>query len=186
MKSNTIAFTVREAVGYFNLSIDAREVEDEEEYPLSAYVYIDDVYVGNTPVTKRVAAGRHKIYVSAEPPLAFKIWSDRSTENPRTVNVDRDIYLTAYFSYAVSGLVLDSKDQYGLRCPTEFYVDGEYVGDAPVTLKISGTHTLEARSKMPLLYTWWKWSDGVTANPRSVNVSGYMTLIAYYYYVGGY
>lgn len=83
-------------------------------------------------------------------------------------------------------LSLDSRDQYGFLAPTEFYVDGKYVGDAPVTLKISGTHTVEARSKMPWLYTWWKWSDGVTANPRSVYVSGYMTLIAYYYYVGGY
>jgi hypothetical protein len=186
MKSNTIAFTVREAVGYFNLSIDSRGIEDGRTYPITVRVFIDDVYVGDTPITKRVAAGRHKLQVaSIEATYMFEYWSDGLTENPRTINVDRDISLTAYFRYVVYGeLSLDSIDQYGRRCPTEFYVDGKYVGDAPVTVRISGTHSLEARSKAPWEYIWWKWSDGVTDNPRSVNVSGYMALIAYYSYVG--
>jgi len=187
-RSNEVIVTVttKPPAPEYSLTIDSRGIEDGRVYPISVYVYIDDVYVGNTPVTRKVSSGSHKIYVSAEPPYSFEFWGDGSTENPRVVNVDRDMALTAYFRYVYEGLSLDSYDQYGLRCPTEFYVDDKYVGDAPVTLKITGDHKVEARSKMPWLYTWWRWSDGVTENPRRVNVSGYLRLIAYYVYAGGY
>jgi hypothetical protein len=163
---------------YFSLSVDSRGLEDGRVYPISIHVYIDDVYAGDTPLTWMVGAGSHKIYVSAEPPYSFEFWGDGSTENPRTVNVDRDMTLTAYFRYVYQGLSLDSIDQYGLRCPTEFYIDDKYVGDAPVTVRISGEHKVEARSKMPWLYTWWGWSDGVAENPRRISVVGYMYLAA--------
>jgi hypothetical protein len=163
---------------YFSLSVDSRGLEDGRVYPISIHVYIDDVYAGDTPLTWKVSAGSHKIYVSAEPPYSFEFWGDGSTENPRTVNVDRDMALTAYFRYVYQGLTLDSSDQYGVRIPTEFYIDDKYVGDAPVTVWISGEHKVEARSKMPWLYTWWRWSDGVTENPRRVNVVGYMYVTA--------
>jgi hypothetical protein len=181
--SNTIVFTV--SPRYFSLTVDSKAIENGRVYPITVSVFIDDVYAGNTPLMEKIAEGKHKLYVSAEPPYSFKYWGDGVTDNPRTINITSDITLTAYFKYIAEGLAVDARDNLGLRVPAEIYVDGKYVGDAPVTVEIKGLHTLEARCKMPWLYQWYRWSDGVTANPRSIDVVGYVYIVAEYIYIGG-
>jgi hypothetical protein len=184
-KSNEIVITVVAPTPKFKLSIDAKAVENGRIYPIAARVYVNDAYVGDTPITKEVEKGKYKIQVSATPPLVFWYWGDGSTENPRTIDVDRDVSLTAYFRYALT-ISIDSLDQYGLKAPAEIYVDDKYVGEAPVTAPIdAGSHKIEARSKMPWLYSWWKWSDGVTQNPRTIYILAPTSLTAYFTYLGG-
>jgi hypothetical protein len=180
-KSNPLTFTV---VKGYNLYVDSKALEDGRVYLISVYVYLDDVYIGSTPLTW-VTYGVHKLYVSSEPPYTFQYWGDGVVSNPRTINVASDTSLTAYFKYVSQGLFVDARDNYGLRVPVEVYIDDKYVGDVPVTVEVQGTHKLYAKCKMPWLYTWWRWSDGVMENPRSINVSGFMTVTAYYIYLGG-
>jgi hypothetical protein len=62
--------------------------------------------------------------------------------------------------------------------------------NTPVSVTLAkGSHTIQAERSflkeewMPgyyFIYTFWKWSDGVTANPRTINLTGDLSLSAWY------
>jgi hypothetical protein len=169
-------FTINVITGYYKLSVYAVDLKGNAVGRVM--VYVNDVSEGYAPLTLDVVEGTYKVYVEPLYPwYVFQYWSDGVRDNPRMVNVTGDTSLTAVFKY-VSSLGVSSADQYGAYVPCEVYVDGRYVGDAPVTVwDVEGRHSVEVRCKVPG-YTWWKWSDDVKDNPRTIDIYGQITLIA--------
>ena len=75
--------------------------------------------------------------------------------------------------------------------PTEVWVDGAREGD-PWTVRHveveAGTHTIQVEDEiyvgphLPCMkYTFLNWNDGVSDNPRTVNVQSDVTYTAMYY-----
>ena len=70
----------------------------------TGYVYIDDEYVGRTGSSFKVVAGTRKVFVenyfwdgSTGYRCSFTKWKDGSTDNPRTIWLDKDTTITARF-----------------------------------------------------------------------------------------
>ena len=96
----------------------------------------------------------------------FVRWSDGSTANPRTLTVTADLTLTAEFAkiniptYTVT-----------LTCNPEH---GTVSGDG--VYQVGETATLTATPKDG--YEFVRWSDGSTANPRTLTITKNLTLTA--------
>ena len=96
----------------------------------------------------------------------FVRWSDGSTANPRTLTVTADLTLTAEFAkiniptYTVT-----------LTCNPEH---GTVSGDG--VYQVGETATLTATPKDG--YEFVRWSDGNTANPRTLTITNNLTLTA--------
>ncbi len=86
----------------------------------------------------------------------FTQWSDGDTNNPRTLTLTQDTIFTALFA----------KNTYSIAALSADTVMGTVAGTS--TLEYLDTATLTATSNYGYHFT--QWSDGNTANPRSVQV----------------
>ena len=97
----------------------------------------------------------------------FDHWSDGNTDNPRTIIVNSNISLIAYFEqdaqYTVTLFANDSQMGFVIG-------GGSYTQGSSVTIRAIPYDG----------YQFFKWSDGNTLNPRTIVVNGNMTLTAYF------
>ena len=105
------------------------------------------IYVNSTTVT-----------ISAVPEYGyhFTMWSDGVTDNPRSIIVTRDTVLTALFD----------RNQYALTAQCDS-TQGSVTGSSTYLYEDTATVTATAAYG----YHFTMWSDGITANPRSVVVT---------------
>ena len=101
----------------------------------------------------------------------FDHWNDGSTTNPRTVTVNSNMSFTAYFT----------SNQYTITANASPAAGGTVTGGGSYPYGASVTLTATANSG----YSFMQWSDGVTANPRTVTVTGNATYTALFMSAGG-
>ena len=103
------------------------------------------------------------VTISATPAAHYHFvkWSDGVTTNPRDIQVTSNVTLTAEFAI----------DQHTVTASgTNGTVTGTGTFDYGKTTKLTATPAAH--------YHFVKWSDGVTTNPRDVEVTGNVTLTA--------
>ena len=93
----------------------------------------------------------------------FIQWSDGNTDNPRLIQVTKDINHTAYFEINTYDIIKNCNSEQG-------YING--VSSAKHLGKV--TFTAIANSD----YQFTQWSDGVTDNPRTLVITQDTTLTA--------
>ena len=93
----------------------------------------------------------------------FVKWSDGNTDNPRTIELTCDTIFTALFEHNQCTISLQCDDNQGT-------VEGAGVFDYLAEVQISATPAYG--------YHFSSWSDGNTANPRTITVTKDVTLTA--------
>ena len=93
----------------------------------------------------------------------FLRWSDRDTQNPRSVTVTQDITLEAYFAFNIYS-IMDGSDS--LR------------GHINGTGSFSYLTQQEITAIPHYGYHFVRWSDGVKTNPRTIELTQDTTMIA--------
>ena len=100
----------------------------------------------------------------------FSHWSDGNTQNPRTLTVTHDTALVAYFTSSTSqwyNFVLVSEDV--------------NKGTVQILAQPSQSNPLATFVALPNTdYTFSRWSDGNTQNPRSITVTQDTVIIAFF------
>lgn len=107
------------------------------------------------------------IWARARSGYRFSHWNDGDTNNPRQIRLMHDTLFTAYFGYAEQHTVSVSSNT------TMGHVDGGgtyYYGDTAVLKAVP-----EA-----INYTFVRWNDSVTDNPRKVVVRSDTAFTAYF------
>ena len=107
-----------------------------------------------------------EVEISAEPEYGyhFEQWSDGRIANPRTVTIERDTLFTAIFdinTYSIQTTTSNMGRVSGV---------GEYDYLSSCTLRATANYG----------YQFVRWSDGVTANPRTIVVTQDSILAAVY------
>ena len=120
---------------------------------------VSDEAMGRVTETAIVPFGEElTITATANLGCKFASWSDGSTENPRTIVVDKNQNLTALFVTEIFNVTTTlSNDTYG-------YVVG--AGKYPYNSEISVYACSTSKGKFV------QWSDGSTENPRHIIVTG--------------
>ena len=128
--------------------------------PLMEYsveVDVNDTMMGTAKVDHNTFCQGTQI--SATPTIGYHFvqWNDGNTDNPRTLVLTQDTKLTAEF--AISQYTITTRASYNERGTTQ--------GDTTITyleyITISATANYG--------YHFTQWSDGVTTNPRQVQVT---------------
>ena len=114
-------------------------------------------YYYNTTVTLQATPSAHYHFVE---------WSDGNTDNPRSISVDNDIFLTAVFAIDQHTLVVNTIDS------TRGTVTGGGVYDY-------GTSVF-ATAYAQTGHYFTQWNDGVTSNPRNVIVTSDTSFTAHF------
>jgi uncharacterized repeat protein (TIGR02543 family) len=109
------------------------------------------------------------LYATAYSGYEFVGWSDGSTESPHTVTVTGNATYTATFS----------------EIGTTYYNVSTYVSPTNAgTVTGAGTYpagtTITVYAEADEGYTFVRWNDGVTTNPRTVTVNNNMSFTAYF------
>lgn len=134
-------------------------IVDSVFYKLS--VETSDIGRGKAIIISSVTCETNEAVIVAIPNdgYVFDRWDDGSTQNPRRITVNSDFSLTAYFKTRTSGMyiVAVSPNNAAMGYVTgggEYYYDADAVIEA---IPCSG-------------YTFDRWSDGLTKNPRTLRV----------------
>ena len=98
----------------------------------------------------------------------FDHWSDGNTQNPRTITVNSNISLTAYF--------VRNTQTYTVTVNSNNSTMGSVSGGGTYEQGTTITITATANSG----YHFDHWNDGNTQNPRTITVNGNVTLTAYF------
>ena len=101
----------------------------------------------------------------------FTAWSDGSSANPRTVTVTGDVALSAAFAIQTFSVSITAGNNGSVS------VDG-VTGDYTDTVAYGTQLTVEATPNTG--YDFTSWSDGVSTNPRTITVTGPVSLISAY------
>ena len=138
-----------------------------KRYTLTYSAGVGGTILGQSPQT--VTEGGNGIQIEATPNLGhhFVQWSDGITANPRTdANVTADITVEAEFAINTYSLAYTAG------------ANGTLTGEANQTVNHGANGT--AVEAVPATgYHFVKWSDGVTANPRTdANVTADITVVA--------
>ncbi len=115
---------------------------------------------GGTYKTGEVAT----LTATANKGYAFVRWSDENTENPRKISVNESLNLIAEFEALENTITLSVNDE------TMGSVTGEGI------YKTGEIAILKATPNEN--YTFRRWSDGFTANPREITVTEDLSLVA--------
>ena len=134
-------------------------------YPSNAVVYIDEIYVGTTPVTQNgYSQGYHNVRVTKS---GYQEWASSvyvysgSTATASATLTPIESYGSIYVSSTPSG--------------ASVYLDDKYVGNSPKTISgvVKGAHTLKLEKS-----GYYPWESSVTVNPGQTSYV-YPTLQAY-------
>ena len=134
--------------------------------PLAEYsieVYVNDTIMGSAKVDINNACGAQ---ISATPNYGYHFvqWSDRNTDNPRTLGLTQDTILIAEFApntYTITTVSSDTQRGTTQGDTTVNYL--EYI-----TISASASYG----------YHFVQWNDGNSDNPRQVQVTGNTTYTA--------
>ena len=112
--------------------------------------------------------GGQNATISATPTTGYEFdhWNDGNTDNPRVVAVSSDTSFTAYFSAETLTLTVLSED----NAKGTVSGGGDYVYGTTTAIEATPTEH----------YTFARWQDNNTNNPRSVTVTANATYTAYF------
>jgi hypothetical protein len=124
---------------------------------------------GSTSQTVDIGSDGSAVIAVPDTGYSFVNWSDDSTDNPRTdTSVSADLSVTANFSLNSYTLTYSSGDNGSLTGTASQAVNHGSNGTAVTAVASSG-------------YTFFRWSDGSTQNPRQdTSVSATTTVRAYF------
>ena len=137
----------------YTISVYANPTSGGNVYGGGVYHYGEMVTIGATPNSGYEFAG----------------WSDGNTQNPRAITVTANASYTAVF----------------VEVGSTYYTVTANVSPSNAGV-VNGTGVYEAGSTIVLSaeanpgYTFDRWSDGVTQNPRTITVNGNMDFTAYF------
>ena len=136
------------------------------QVPLAEYsieVDVNDTIMGSAKVDINNACGAQ---ISATPNFGYHFvqWSDRNTDNPRTLELTQNTTLTAEFAL----------NQYTVTTLASHNERGTTQGDTTVNYLDSVTITANSNYG----YHFVQWNDGNSDNPRQVQVTGNTTYTA--------
>ena len=156
--TNDLTLTAEfEAIKYMITAISSDELKGTVSGS-GEYAYMSETEISATPAEGYI----------------FKQWSDGNTDNPRTITLTQDTTLIAEFDAA-------SPTQYTLTLSVND-------SDMGMVSGVAGTYddgTEVTITAMPKdLYLFRRWSDGVTDNPRVLNMDNDISLIAIFTPVG--
>ncbi len=123
-------------------------------------VDVSNTSMGIATVTSMPTCENHGtsvITAMAFPSFRFVSWNDGDTANPRTITVTHDTTLTAIFDTLYVNLTVGSND----TIMGDVTGGGQYVCNSQVTIFAEATDG----------YRFMMWSDGDTANPRTIVVT---------------
>ena len=139
-------------------------------YNVSAYV--SPAGAGTVTGTGSFAAGSTTtLTATANSGYVFDHWNDGLTSATRTVTVNSNMSFTAYFT----------SNQYTITVNASPAAGGTVTGGG--SYAYGATATLRATANSG--YSFLQWSDGVTANPRTVTVTANHTYTALFLAEGG-
>ena len=113
-----------------------------------------------------------QIKATANDGYHFLNWSDGNTENPRTITIEKDLTLTAFFE--------EDEEEFEKYTITLLATNGSVTGGG--TFKAGSLIQITATPNNN--YRFVRWDDGNTDNPRSITVSEDMALTAVFEYEG--
>lgn len=100
----------------------------------------------------------------------FVRWSDGATDNPRTLTLTQDTTITAIFEeipyYTISVTCDEEKGSITLMNPSSGWWE-----DDNLHLQEGSEITLRAETRDEYKYVFFRWSDGVTDNPRTLTIT---------------
>ena len=139
-------------------------------YTVSAYVSPNGA--GSVSGTGTFPAGNSTtLTATANSGYTFSHWNDGITTNPRTVTVNNNMSFTAYFT----------TQQYTITVNANPPLGGTVTG--------GGTYPYGATTRLTAMpnsgYSFMQWSDGNTANPRTITVTGNASYTALFISAGG-
>lgn len=162
-------------------------------------VWFDEEFCGGSPVIAVVAEGNYTVEVNSsflrteegqDYNYTFHHWENNSTDNLRTIFIQGDQTITAYYRKVPVTLTVKTRQTNGVEIEdVKVWIDydpNHYL--SPVTINVTaGNHTVEVesmfiRTEFPdfYVYTFVRWEDYSTDNPRTVPVYEDRTIIAYY------
>ncbi len=136
------------------------------------FVMSEDTAKGTVLVVNQPTQANPRTTIVATPKsgYTFTRWSDGNTQNPRTLTVTQDTVLIAYFTQS-------SQQWYNFVVVSEDTAKGT-VQVITQPSQASPQATILALPKSG--YTFTRWSDGNTQNPRTLTVTQDTVLIAYF------
>ena len=112
------------------------------------------------------------VTVEAVPNTGFNFtqWSDGNTDNPRTITVTSNVYLTSAYATQLFTVTVEPDP----NCPV--YVNGhEYTTTYTRSdVRYGENYVIEARPATG--YSWVGWNDGSTTNPRILQITNNVSL----------
>ncbi|MBP5535914.1 MAG: leucine-rich repeat domain-containing protein [Bacteroidales bacterium] len=147
-----------------------------QDTTMTAYFVAGNVTltVRNANVGRGIATGsgtyaygsRRNIAAAPNGGYRFSHWNDGDTNAHRIITLRRDTTFTAYFDVA----------QYHVDVMTSNYAQGAVSGSGDYDYMSYATISATPRNG----YEFQRWSDGNTSNPRQIQVTGNISLTAYF------
>lgn len=131
----------------------------DNEFPYTIEVHSDDESMGNVTIRQQPSCDNTNAIIEATGTngFIFSRWNDGNTENPRTIAVTQDTILTAFFEKYVTANISSSDNARG------------YTSNNTTIFKYGETITVSAIANKGYYFT--QWSDGETANPRTLTLT---------------
>ena len=110
-----------------------------------------------------------QLTATANPGYSFLRWNDNSQQNPRTITVTGNATYTAHFAQ---------------EAPVEYTITVQAEPEDGGSVEGEGTYTQGTTATLRAIpnehYTFEKWQDDNTQNPRQITVTGDATYTAYF------
>jgi hypothetical protein len=181
---NYILLTTENPETVYTIALDSVRVEPFAYYNLTVSSGAGGYTVPTTGVHEYPETSQVPVTAYANGGYDFDYWlldGDPYTQNPITVTMNSDHELQAFFCEepVYHWLTVDAYDEYEYELNPDVWVDGDWVGSAPVMVSVTeGWHTVEVED--PWLYWQLVWfSDGYD-NGESRPVYSDTTITAYY------
>ena len=129
------------------------------EFPYAVVLNVENQAMGTTTLKQKPSCDNSSAIIEAigTNGFIFSHWSDGNIDNPRTLTVTQDMVFTAFFEKNVTANISSSDNVRG------------YTSNKTTVFKYGETITVSAIANYGYYFT--KWSDGITANPRTITLT---------------
>ncbi|MBR5168081.1 MAG: leucine-rich repeat domain-containing protein [Salinivirgaceae bacterium] len=129
------------------------------EFPYAVVLNVENQTMGTATLKQKPSCDNSFAIIEAigTNGFIFSHWNDGDTENPRTLTVTQDTVFTAFFEKNVTANISSSDNVRG------------YTSNKTIVFKYGETITVSAIANYGYHFT--QWSDGVTANPRTITLT---------------
>lgn len=144
------------------------------------------VTTGFSPLSVSVPSGTVQVTAANYPPYTFAYWGNSSAAQPLSLSVSGSASVQAFYHsktiLTVRAYDLDhgNVEISGLFTVVTDAAGAQHTGFSPLSLTLpAGATSVNLQNYPP--YTFNHWDNGTTANPRSITLSGSVTVGGYYH-----